>query len=117
LSGYRFDRSRRLTAASDYRRVFSRPERFSDRYFTLLLRRSGPDGPRLGLAISRKVARRAVDRNRIKRICRESFRRHHQQLGAVDCVVLGRAGIAEAGNAELFTALERLWKRAAAIDV
>lgn len=67
--------------------------------------------PRLGLAISRKVAKLAVARNRIKRIVRESFRRHQQELASLDCVVLGRAGLAEQDNALLFASLERHWRR------
>lgn len=67
--------------------------------------------PRLGLAISRKVAKSAVARNRLKRIVRESFRCHRQWLGGLDCVVMGRAGVAEQDNAALFASLERHWRR------
>jgi len=69
--------------------------------------------PRLGLAISRKVAKSAVARNRLKRVVRESFRRHQQWLSGLDCVVMGRAGVAEQENAVLFAALERHWRRLA----
>lgn len=40
---------------------------------------------RLGMIVAKKVLRRAVDRNRAKRVVRESFRR--QSLEAVDVVV------------------------------
>jgi ribonuclease P protein component len=40
------------------------------------------------LAISKKIIRKAVDRNRIKRMIRESFRLNQQQLGYFDIVVL-----------------------------
>ena len=40
---------------------------------------------RLGLIVAKKVLRRAVDRNRAKRVIRESFRR--QSLPALDVVV------------------------------
>ena len=67
--------------------------------------------PRLGLAISRKVAKTAVARNRIKRIVRESFRTHRGRLDALDIVVLARPGLAERSNKELATALKTLWTR------
>lgn len=67
--------------------------------------------PRLGLAVSRKVAKSAVARNRLKRIGRESFRRRQHDLGGVDCVVLGRPGASEQDNAVLFASLERHWRR------
>jgi ribonuclease P protein component len=69
------------------------------------------ESPRLGLAISRKVARTAVERNRIKRIIRESFRRNRDQLCPLDIVVLGRSDISSQDNGTLSTALEKLWKQ------
>jgi ribonuclease P protein component len=42
---------------------------------------------RLGLAITKRVAPRAVDRNRVKRIVREVFRHAAPRLGAVDVVI------------------------------
>lgn len=76
----------------------------------LLYRTSAPplDQPRLGLAISKKHARRAVDRNRIKRIAREAFRVRRRSLAAVDIVVLSRAGIAAADSRELRLELDQL---------
>ncbi len=42
---------------------------------------------RLGLIIGKRFAKRAVDRNRIKRALRESFRMDHDQLEGFDVVV------------------------------
>jgi ribonuclease P protein component len=66
---------------------------------------------RLGLAISRKVARTAVARNRIKRLVRESFRHNRDQICPLDIVVLGRGDIASQASGTLNTALEKLWKQ------
>ena len=66
--------------------------------------------PRLGLAISRKVARTAVARNRIKRVIRESYRLRQTRLGSLDIVVLGRAGVASQSKKMLHDELENLWK-------
>lgn len=65
--------------------------------------------PRLGMAISRKVARTAVARNRIKRIIRESYRHWQTRLGAVDIVIMGRVGISTQSNKVLTMALDKLW--------
>jgi len=65
----------------------------------------------LGLAVSKRVDKRAVGRNRIKRVIRESFRHHQSQLTGLDLVVIARAGAARADKAELSAALATLWQR------
>lgn len=43
--------------------------------------------PRLGLIVAGKVVRRAVGRNRVKRLLREVFRARQQELAGLDLVV------------------------------
>jgi len=43
--------------------------------------------PRLALVVPKRLAPRAVTRNRIRRLVREAFRMHQARLGALDCVV------------------------------
>lgn len=69
--------------------------------------------PRLGMAISRKVAPAAVTRNRVKRLVRESFRAHKDRLGGLDLVVIGRGGLARSSDADLRRSLEKHWTRLA----
>jgi ribonuclease P protein component len=72
----------------------------------------GPSA-RLGLAVSRKVSKSAVQRNRIKRLVRESFRKHRAHLPALDIVVMARPGAAECDNPQLATRIDALLKRTA----
>jgi ribonuclease P protein component len=84
----------------------------SDRCFKVLAQIGGGQGPRLGMAVSRQVDRNATGRNRIKRIIRESFRKHFAAGGSpVDFVVLPRRECATICNAELFQSLEKHWTR------
>lgn len=78
---------------------------------TLLAISNDRDNPRLGLVISRKAARTAVARNRIKRLVRESFRHVQQSLGGLDIVVIGRPGIALQANRDMAESLDKLWKK------
>lgn len=61
------------------------------------------------MAISRRHARTAVERNRVKRIVRETFRQRRAELPPVDVVVMLRSVTAGAPTADLRARLERLW--------
>lgn len=61
------------------------------------------------MAIARRHARSAVERNRVKRLVREAFRRHRPTLPPVDVVVMLRGSTAGTPNAVLRARLERLW--------
>ncbi|OBS09572.1 ribonuclease P protein component [Acidihalobacter prosperus] len=65
---------------------------------------------RLGLAISRKCAKQAVVRQRIKRVIRESFRQRRLAFPAVDIVVMCRPDAARLDKRRLREALERQWQ-------
>ncbi len=107
--GSGFPRESRLLKSAEYGRVFSRPMRATDNYFTILCRPSGRTSPRLGLAVSKKNSRLAVDRNRIKRVIRESFRKNKATLGGMDFVVMIRSGVHKVSNRQLFASLDRHW--------
>lgn len=107
-----FPRRARLTKPAEFKRVFSEPVVSSDAWFKVLARGDGSNGPRLGLAISRQVDKRAVVRNRIKRTVRESFRhRFVDTHPSVDFVVLARRDTATISNRQLRSSLNRHWLR------
>jgi ribonuclease P protein component len=108
-----FPRSVRLLNAGGFDAVFKRGQRASGQYFSVVFAPGTGSGPRLGLTVSKKTAPRAVDRNRIKRQVRESFRLNQSQLPAVDMVISARPGSANAKRADLRAALEPLWTRIA----
>jgi ribonuclease P protein component len=92
-------------AGADYSRVFSGADRSADRFFTVLARLNGLPAARLGLAISRRVAPRAVDRNRLRRLARETFRQ--LELVPLDYVVMARKDAVTAPNPEIRSSLNR----------
>lgn len=105
-----FGKVLRLLKAGDFKRVFDRAcFRLSSPGFVILARSQPWSMPRLGLVMSKRNSRRAVDRNRIKRIVRESFRQHCHDLGGYDFVVMSRSGTRHITNAELHTQLQALW--------
>ena len=66
---------------------------------------------RLGMAVSRRNARRAVDRNRLKRLIRESFRGAQQVIGNFDLVVMAKPAALTVDNATLRRSLANQWQR------
>lgn len=96
-----------MTQKHEFARVFDAGKRSSDRCFTVLGCANGLEHARLGLAISVKAARRATQRNRLKRLAREAFRHHRHELGGLDVVVLARPGAARLDNQDLRNSLDR----------
>jgi ribonuclease P protein component len=68
--------------------VFSSKHRSSDKSFLFLARKNGIAQARLGLAVPKKHISKSVDRNRLKRIIRESFRLRQKLLEGKDVVVV-----------------------------
>ena len=102
--------SSRLVHPTQFEAVFADATRLAGGGYVVLARANDQTFPRLGLAISKRAARRAVDRNKLKRLARESFRNHSAILPAVDIVVLCSPNAASLSNRKLLSALERAWE-------
>ena len=101
----------RLRRAADFAALRHAPGRLDTRYFLIRYRTTDAGCARLGLAVSRRVSTRAVDRNRIKRNVRESFRVVRAQLPAFDLLLIARQQAATVANAALRADLDAAWFR------
>jgi len=111
-SGAAFTSKHKLRKAIEFKRVFKKPFVTTDRCFKILTRLNQEENSRLGMAVSRQVDKRAVGRNRIKRVVRESFRhRYSTQNVCLDIVVLPRRETATICNERLFRSLQGHWLR------
>ncbi|HCF6256340.1 TPA: ribonuclease P protein component [Pseudomonas aeruginosa] len=107
-----FDRDKRLLTARQFSAVFDSPTgKVPGKHVLLLARENGLDHPRLGLVIGKKNVKLAVQRNRLKRLIRESFRHNQETLAGWDIVVIARKGLGELENSELHQQFGKLWKR------
>lgn len=115
----RLQRAERLRRAADYRRVFRDGVRADGRLMSLVIAPGANTHThaRLGLAAGRRVGG-AVQRNRVKRLVRESFRTESRPAG-VDVVVVPKAAMAQSDQAavagEYTKLLERLRRRLRAV--
>ena len=76
-----------------------------------------PGISRLGIALTRRLLPRSVDRNRVKRIVREAFRRHAAKTAGFDVVFAVRerpdTGRGSTWPAEVRLAMDRLLEKGA----
>ncbi len=109
-----FGREKRLLVPKQFKAVFdSASNKVSSKSVLLLARENQLEHPRLGLVIGKKSVKLAVERNRIKRQIRESFRHNQNILNGVDVVIVARRGIADLSNIELRQQFDKMWKRLA----
>ena len=110
----KFSRQSRLLKPAEFKLVFQNPIRSGDECFRILARNNETSYHRLGMAVSKKNCARAVDRNRIKRVVRESFRT--KMAGrltgdALDFVVMPGNRAAKQNNKVLSESLTTHWQR------
>lgn len=109
-----FGREKRLLTPQQFKAVFdSASYKVASKNVLLLARDNQLEHPRLGLVIGKKSVKLAVERNRIKRQIRESFRHSQNTLLGVDVVIVARRGIADLSNIELRNQFDKMWKRLA----
>ncbi len=108
-----FSRELRLLTPTHFEYVFSKAIPSVSPQLTLLARYNNSDNPRLGITLAKKRVKHAHDRNRLKRVIRESFRLQRQSFPNIDIVVVGKTGLDKLSNQELFSLLSKLWKKLA----
>lgn len=108
-----FLRESRLLTPSDFTPVFKNPVVASSPAFTLLAKPNNLGRPRIGLTIAKKKVKKAVARNRIKRLARETFRLQQHQMPSIDVIVMAKVGTDLMTNQELTKQLNKLWQKLA----
>ena len=112
MTGFAFGKSLRLLRSSDFQAVFDdAPFRASHKHLLVLARPNNLGRSRLGLIIAKKHVRLAVQRNRIKRIARESFRLQQHKLAGIDAIVLARRELDNFDNRQLLRIFRQQWQR------
>ena len=101
---------RRLRRKREFDAVYAKGRRFGNSVFGVTAQINGKGWPRLGLAVAVKTAGNAVERNRIRRVIRESFRLHQHEIPALDLVVSARLRARGLLSAELRAQIESLWQ-------
>ena len=111
MKALNFPKSHRLLRPADYGKVFDDVQlKVPHRNFLILATPNQLEHARIGLIFSKKNLKLSVQRNRIKRQIRESFR-HQTDLPCLDIIVLGRQGLASLDNHTVRAAVDDLLLR------
>ncbi|MDU9396223.1 ribonuclease P protein component [Pseudomonas sp. zfem003] len=109
-----FGREKRLLVPRQFKAVFDSPSgKVPGRNVLLLARDNALNHPRLGMVIGKKSVKLSVERNRLKRQIRESFRHNLELLAGWDIVIVAKRGLGDLENEELKQQFGKLWKRLA----
>ena len=113
-AGARLRPRERLTTGAEYRRVFRRGARVDSALFLLVAAENRQGHHRLGLATGRRVGS-AVERNRARRLLRESFRKSKQEgTGGLDLVLVAKHEIVGRSQGEVEREFRECLRRLAA---
>lgn len=105
-----FGRELRLTQSKQYRKVFQEAKKVRLQSLLLQVIFNNLSHPRVGIAVAKSRVPRAVDRNQIKRIIRESFRLSNLSEG-LDIVVIVQKGFDKLTKSKQREQLDYLWQK------
>lgn len=84
-------RRHRFTTRGSFGPVLQGSRKVRGRFAVLHLSTSAGSHSRLGVALTRRLVPSAVQRNQVKRLVREAFRRHGVKAAGLDCVITLRS--------------------------
>ncbi|MBE8215671.1 MAG: ribonuclease P protein component [Endozoicomonadaceae bacterium] len=107
---YYFSKKQKLLSKQSYKQVFDNAEiKISRKYFLILARRNKQENAKIGIIISKKNIKHAVNRNRCKRLVRESFRMNQDKIKGLDFIFLARKGLDCLKNKEFYSEIDSQW--------
>jgi ribonuclease P protein component len=103
----------RLKKPAQYQQVYKSKQWGHSRLysFNVLAHESSGADVILGVTVSKKVSKRAVDRNNIKRQIKEFFRHHQSQLSDASLVITAKPACLKANKIERAESLVELWSK------
>lgn len=102
MPAYKFPRKHRILKRTEFLEIQSRGRKYFCKNFLIILSKNNLNHSRLGVTVSKRVHKRAVVRNRLKRRMREIFRHIHPSLrDHFDILFIARQNADELAFAEI----------------
>jgi len=107
----------RLTKKRDFEKVFKKGKRFGKDFLVLKLKENNLKESRFGFIISRKISKRAVLRNKIKRRLSEIVKMELKKMKkGIDAALIVCPGLEKKNFREMEEILNKLFKKAGIIN-
>lgn len=101
----------RLKTPSQYQLVYKSKQWGGSPHFSFNVLAINAAQPMLGVTVSKKVSKSAVDRNRLKRQIREFYRLHQHQLSGAQLVITAKPSSMKVSDQDRLESLKELWKK------
>lgn len=104
-------RHHRLLSKAEFKSVFDNAKKVSQKHLLVLYKPNETINSKLGLIVAKRFANKAISRNRIKRIIRESFRHSYEKLKGMDIIVIARQQCDTLTKRKLREGIDILWEK------
>jgi ribonuclease P protein component len=107
----------RIRKQKDFENVFDEGFYSADTFLTLKAVENKMPYSRFGFVVSKKVSKRAVERNRAKRLMSEAIRLTDEKIkSGFDIVFISKSGIVNKSMEEIKKSVEKLLKRSGLLE-
>lgn len=106
-----FPRQQRLVTQAEFNTLFDQSNRVNYRFLTVLFKKNNHLYGRIGLIVGKRIAKKAVTRNKIRRVIRESFRSQQKKFTGMDMIVIARKHCDKLSKQKLREGIDRLWEK------
>lgn len=111
MATFRLTKQAKIVKTDDFSSVFNLRKRIANKHLVLRYRVNEINAPRLGLIVSKKTAKLAVQRNYMRRVLRELFRLNRYNLPLVDLVIQVQKPFAKPEFTEIKQEFEHLMQK------
>ncbi|MCK5466404.1 ribonuclease P protein component [Candidatus Parcubacteria bacterium] len=102
----------RIRKQKDFDNIFSKGAYFSEKFLALKVVKNDLEISRFGFIVSNKISKKAVERNRIKRLLRETVRLKQNKIkSGFDAIFIFRGKEVEKSFEDVDAIVEKLLKR------
>ena len=96
---------------SEFQTIYKHGQWVANRELVANFKSQNNHTSRIGITVSKKVSKRAIDRNRIKRQIREWFRRKKLLCADFDLIITAKPSVIIKTNQEIQHSLNDLWRK------